>query len=194
VNSGGWAALVGVAVFAVVVIALHVLQREYDPATQLMSELALGRFGGAMLAAFAGLAMAMFAVQLSIGRLGAGKILRALMAAAAAFFLVAGLFPLGETATIHIAAIALAFVLSVLAMYLFPATAGAASRLAPRKVSWTLAAGMAASVALGRLAPMGLAQRAAAICLLAWLVIVGWRLAHYRPGQEGENAMKGRAQ
>lgn len=60
-RAGGLATLGGVAVFAVIAIALHVAQPGYDPSTQLMSELALGRYGGAMLFAFAALAVAMLA-------------------------------------------------------------------------------------------------------------------------------------
>jgi hypothetical protein len=97
---------------------------------------------------------------------------------AAAFFLAAGLFPLGEASSIHIAAIAAAFVLSVLAMYLFPAMAEQAAGWAPRSVSWGLAAGVAASVLLGHtVVPMGIGQRSAAAFLLAWLAVVGWRAA-----------------
>lgn len=99
------------------------------------------------------------------------------MALAALSFLAAGVFPLGPTSGIHIAAIATAFVLSVLAMYFFPASAGSAAVAAPRAVSWSLAAGVAVSVALGHsILPMGVGQRLAAACLLAWLAILGWRL------------------
>jgi hypothetical protein len=174
---GGMAALVGVMAFLAVVIALHLLQPGYDPENQLMSELALGRYGWAMIIAFSGLALAVLAIQFSIGTLGAAKSLRALLAGAGMFFLAAGAFPLGVTSGIHIGAIAAAFVLSVLAMYLFPAMAGSASRLAPRSLSWSLAAGVAASIAAGHSAlPMGIAQRAAACFLLLWLAIISWRL------------------
>ena len=44
-------------------------------------------------------------------------------------------------------------------------------------VSRTTAAGIAVSVALGHsVLPIGIAQRLAAACLLAWLAILGWRL------------------
>ena len=117
---------------------------------KLMSELALGQYGWAMFVAFLGLA--------------------------AGFFLVAGIFPLGNASTIHIGAIALAFIFSVLSMYLFPANAELASKAAPRPVSWTLATGVAASVAMGNVIPIGVAQRLAASCLMVWLVILSWRL------------------
>src|ERR1700682_4669728 len=51
-------ALAGVATFIAVVVTLHFLQPGYDPSTQLMSELALGGYGGAMTVAFGGLAVA----------------------------------------------------------------------------------------------------------------------------------------
>ena len=179
---GGAAALAGVATFLVVVGYLHVVQPHYDPAYQLMSELALGRHGGMMFFAFAAFAVALVDVQFSIARRGAHWVLRALLALSAVFFLAAGLFPLGETAMEHIVAIACAFVAAVLAMYLFPSLAGRAAVLAGRSISWSLAAGVAISVALGQtLVPMGVAQRLAAGCLLMWILIVGYRLC--RPGQ-----------
>ena len=105
--------LAGVATFIAVVATLHFLQPGYDPSTQLMSELALGRYGGAMTAAFGGLAVAVFGIQASIGASGAGKGLRAVLVGAAAFFLLAGIFPLGAASGIHIAAIATALWLTI---------------------------------------------------------------------------------
>jgi len=164
--------------FVGTVVLLHFLQPDYKPADQLMSELALGRYGWAMFFAFAGLALAVFGIQLSLGSYGASPSLRGLLAAAALFFLAAGVFPLGATSEIHIAAIAIAFVLSVLAMYLYPSDAGRAVAAAPRALSWSLAAAVALSVALGHsVLPMGIDQRLAAICLLIWLAVLGWRLA-----------------
>jgi hypothetical protein len=179
--SGGLAALVGAPTFLVTVLALQWLQPEYDPAHQLMSELALGPYGWAMFAAFGGLAVAVFGIQAAIGAMGAARGFRILLGIAALFFFAAGVFPLGPTSEIHIAAIATAFVLSVLAMYLFPSSAGGAAATAPRPVSWSLAAGVALSVALGHtVLPMGAGQRLAAAFFLAWLVVLGWRLR--RPG------------
>jgi hypothetical membrane protein len=174
---GAVASLLGVAMFVVTVVALHILQPGYEPKHQLVSELALGRYGSAMLVAFAGLAISMFGIQAAIGPLGAPRGLRFLFLAAALFFLAAGVFPLGSTSEIHIAAIATAFVLSVLAMYLFPSSAERGAIAAPRAVSWTLAAGVAVSVALGHsVLTMGIGQRLAATCLVLWLAVAGWRL------------------
>jgi len=169
--------LAGAGIFLAVVTVLHAVQPGYEPAQQLMSELALGRHGWAMLPAFAGLAVATLAIQHSIAALGAAIALRILLIAAALFFLAAGVFPLGETSELHIAAIAGAFILLVLAMYLFPSLAGRAAALAPRAISWPLAAGVALGIVLGLSAlPMAVGQRFAALCMLAWLIIVGWRL------------------
>ena len=174
----GTAILAGVVLFVATVATLHFVQPEYDPSHQLMSELALGPFGWAMVIAFVGLALAVFAVQAAISGAGASSWLRFVLSAAAASFLAAGIFPLGVTSEIHIAAIATAFVLSVLAMYFFPSSAGRASAAAPRSISWPLGAGVAASVALGHsLLPMGIGQRLAALCLIVWLIVLGWRFA-----------------
>jgi hypothetical protein len=51
----------GVAIFVIIVVALHLLQPEYEPTRQLMSELALGQYGWAMFVAFLGLAIALYA-------------------------------------------------------------------------------------------------------------------------------------
>ena len=175
---GAVASLVGVGMFVVTVLALHLLQPNYEPSQQLMSELALGQYGWTMIVAFTGLAIAVFGVQAQIAAFGASRGFRFLLVIAALFFLMAGIFPLGDTSEIHIGAIATAFVLSVLGMYLFPSSAGRASAAAPRAISWSVAVGVAASVALGHsVLPMGIGQRLAVSSLLLWLVIVGYKLA-----------------
>jgi hypothetical protein len=176
---GGVAAVLGVAVFLAVVLLLHLVQAQYDPLHQLMSELALGPHGWAMFFAFAGIAFALTGLQFSIATLGATPVLRGLLILAAIFFLAAGAFPLGESSMTHISAIAAAFVTAVLAMYLFPSLAGGAAMLAPKSVSWPFAAGVAISVALGHSAmPMGIGQRLAATFLFLWILILGLRLWH----------------
>jgi hypothetical protein len=147
----------------------------------LISELALGPFGWTMVIAFTGLALAVFGVQAALAIPAVSRWLRLLLTASALSFLAAGIFPLGATSEIHIAAIATAFVLSVLAMYLFPSSAGHAAAAAPRSISWSLALGVAASVALGHsVLPMGIGQRLAALCLIVWLAVLGWRFASGR--------------
>jgi hypothetical protein len=171
--------LVGVTLFVATVTILHFVQPEYEPTQQLMSELALGPFGWAMIIAFVGLALAVFGVWVAIAVSDSSVWLRLVLAASSLSFLAAGIFPLGATSEIHIAAIATAFVLSVLAMYLFPSSAGRIAAAAPRSISWPLAAGVAASVALGHsVLPMGIGQRLAALCLIVWLAALGWRFAN----------------
>lgn len=178
---GALATVAGVTVFVAIVVSLHFLQPGYDPLRQVMSELARGPYGSAMLLAFFSLAVAVFGVQAAIGTFGALRRYRFLLSIAAMLFLMAGIFPLGNATTIHVAFIALAFMLSVLAMYFFPSSAGGASIAAPPAVSWTLAAGVAASVALGHsILTIGVAQRLAAGCLLLWLTIVAWRMPRQR--------------
>ena len=178
---GGVAAVLGVGMFLVVVLTLHAVQIHYDPVNQLMSELALGPHGWAMFFAFAGIAVALAGIQFSIATFGATYALRGLLILAAVFFLAAGVFPLGETSMIHISAIAAAFVTAVLAMYLFPSMAGRAAALAPKSLSWSFAAGVAISVALGHsLVPIGIGQRLAASFLLLWMLVLGMRLWHAR--------------
>ena len=154
------ATLIGVAMFIVVVLILHLIQSGYEARHQLISELALGQHGWAMFVAFLGLATANLGVISAIATFGGSHGYRVLLGVAALLFLTAGIFPLGATSLIHMSAIA-----------------GRASVSAPRAVSWSLAAGVAVSVALGNsVIPMGIAQRLAAACLLLWLGIVGWRL------------------
>lgn len=190
----GTAVLVGVTLFVATVAVLHFVQPAYEPTHQLMSELALGPFGWAMVIAFAALALAVFGVQAAIAIPGASRWLRLLLAASALSFLAAGIFPLGATSEIHIAAIATAFVLSVLAMYLFPSGAGYAAAAAPRSISWPLAAGVAASVLLGQsVLPMGIGQRLAALCLILWLAVLGWRFAQGRYAAQQPDAADAKA-
>jgi hypothetical protein len=174
---GAVIAFAGVAMFVVVVVGLHLLQPGYDPQHQLMSELVHGRHGWTMFLAFLAIAAALFGIQIGISNCGAARWYQFLLDAAALFFLAAGIFPLGKTTLIHIGAIAIAFVLSAFVMYFFPTNAGRASSAGPRTVSWSLAAGFAAAIALSQLSvPIGISQRLAAACLLAWLSIVAWKL------------------
>lgn len=190
----GAAVLVGVTSFVATVVTLHFLQPGYEPSHQLMSELALGPFGWAMFIAFTGLALAVFGVLAAISSPEASLWLRLLLAASALSFLAAGIFPLGATSEIHIAAVAIAFVLSVLAMYLFPSSASRAAAAAPRSISWSLAAGVAASVILGHsVLPMGVGQRLAALCLISWLTVLGWRFANGRYAAQRPDAADAKA-
>ena len=107
------ATLIGVAMFIVVVLILHLIQSGYEARHQLISELALGQHGWAMFVAFLGLATANLGVISAIAKFGGSHGYRVLLGVAALLFLTAGIFPLGATSLIHITAIATAFVLSV---------------------------------------------------------------------------------
>ncbi len=175
---GGLLAIFGAVDFAVIVLILHVVQADHDPSSQLMSELALGAYGWSMMLAFFCLALSMLGVLIGLGSQSTALVLRLVLFAAALCFLGAGVFPLGKASQLHIVLVATAFVLSVLAMYLFPSLAGFASRLVPKWVSWSLAAAVALSVALGQsVLPIGIGQRLAAAFLLTWLALAGWKIA-----------------
>ena len=175
---GGLLAIFGVVGFTVIVLILHVVQADHDPSSQLMSELALGTYGWSMALAFFCLALSMLGLQMGLGSQSTALVLRLLLFAAALCFLGAGVFPLGKASQLHIVLVATAFVLSVLAMYIYPSLAAFASRLVPKWVSWGLAASVALSVALGQsVLPMGIGQRLAAAFLLTWLAFAGWKMA-----------------
>lgn len=177
VHAGAVLAAFGPAGFVLAVLPLHFLQPGYDARYQLMSELALGPHGWAMLPAFLCLAVSALGLQAALRAAGAAAALRVILAAAALCFAASGVFPLGRASQMHILSIAAAFVLSCLAMYLYPSSAGNAARRIPKAWCWGLAAGVAAGVALGHsLLPMGIGQRLAAACLLSWFAVAGWRL------------------
>jgi hypothetical protein len=171
------ATTVGITVFVVIIVILHFIQPDYNPKYQLISELAIGKYGGLVFIAFLGLAAAVFGLQVAISESGATRSYRVLLNIDAMFFFLTGIFPLGRSPTIHIISITIAFILSVLSMYLFPSSAGRASNAVPCVVSWSLAVGIALSVALGNyIIPIGISQRLAAFCLILWLSLITWNL------------------
>lgn len=174
----GWGLTLGsVFGFVIIVATLHFLQPGYDPTHQLMSELALGPHGWAMFIAFVCLAVAAYGTQSLVAKLGGSAFLQIIFLTAAAFFLAAGIFPLGRASEAHVFAISAAFVSSVLGMLLVPSLAPQIREHVPRALCWGLAAGVAVSVALsGGVVPLGVGQRMAATWLLLWFGIVGWRL------------------
>lgn len=165
----------GAIIFVIAVISLQVVQPQYDPIHQHMSELAQGRFGAMMFVGFCGFAISIFHAQLGLGVIGAPKTIRAVLACAAAGMAGAGIFKLDKAAEIHISLIALAFILLVISMYLLPLTVSKFSSFSSRIASWALATGTAISVALGGTIPDGIAQRVAAIGIISWLLWVGSR-------------------
>lgn len=167
--------LSGLAGFVLIVLALHLLQPGYDARQQLMSELALGPYGGMMLWAFTALALALACLAVVLHQARAHWIMGALLASAALCFLGAGIFRLQAATELHVGLIAAAFVLCGLAMYALP-HALAAKRLSHgRLFSWGLGASMAVSAAQDYL-PIGITQRLAATALLAWIAILAVQL------------------
>lgn len=169
--------LAGAIGFVIVVTILHVLQQGYDPVHQLMSELALGAHGWAMLPAFLFMATSTLSLALGIARLQRSPWLQVVLALATLGFLGAGVFPLGRASEWHILLIAIAFIAVVLAMYLLPSAVPARFGGAARTISWCLAGGTALSVFLGHsIIPIGVGQRLAAACVVTWLCFAGIRL------------------
>jgi hypothetical protein len=173
----GSLAITGAIGFVVIVSILHVLQPGYDLAHQLMSELALGAYGWAMLPAFLSIAASTLFLALGIAQVQRSPWLQVVFAVATLGFLGAGVFPLGRASEWHIFLIAIAFVAVVLAMYLVPSIAPTQFGGKARIVSWCLAAGTALSVFLGHsVLPIGIGQRLAAACVVTWLCFAGKRL------------------
>lgn len=164
-------ALCGVAGFVLIVFALHLLQPGYDARQQLMSELALGPYGGMMLWAFAALALALACLAAALQQARAHWIMGVLLASAALCFLGAGIFRLQAATELHVSLIAAAFVLCGLAMYALPRALAAKRLNHARLFSWGLGTLMAMSAAQDYL-PIGITQRLAATALLAWIAIL----------------------
>lgn len=157
---------------------MSLAQPGYDSQNQLMSELALGRHGQFLVIAFLALAAAAGAVSLSLFSSGSPVAISLLPAAAAASFVGAGLVSLGASIEIHVFFVAAAFILCGLSMCLLPIKVGAFSSRRYRAVCWGSFAAMFSSTALdGVLLSAGVAQRLAALALLAWLVLVARRLS-----------------
>lgn len=167
----------GAAVFSFVVLGLHVLQPEFSPSKNLISELASHRLGWTMYIAFLSLAAAFLGLQLAVGQLGASRSLRMLLGIAAAAFGVAGIVTLDRSVLIHLGSVVVAFIAAVLSMYLFPTTAGKAASAGPKAVSWSLAIGMGLGILLGFMVlPVGTGQRITAVFLVCWLEFTGWKV------------------
>lgn len=173
----GSLAITGAIGFVVIMSILHVLQPGYDFVHQLMSELALGAYGWAMLPAFLFIAASTLALAFGIAQVQRSPWLQVVFAVATLGFLGAGVFPLGRASEWHISLIAVAFVAVVLAMYLLPSVAPTQFGGKARIVSWCLGAGTALSVFLGHsILPLGIGQRLAAGCVVTWLCFAGIRL------------------
>jgi len=170
----GWTVVIGATGFILIVVFLHIVQPNYDPIQQQMSELALGRFGSIMFLAFLSFASSIFALQIGLRRHQTPMILRIFLTIAACCLLGAGFFRLDTANELHIALVSIAFVLIVLVMYLLPQTVAGFRTSLHKAISWILGAGTAAFVALGQnIMPMGIGQRGASLCILIWLLWIG---------------------
>lgn len=167
------------AVFLAIVVALHLIQPGYDPRTQFMSELALGHLGGLLVGAFGGLAVAVAAIAVSFRIRAFPLFLSLLLGGSAVCFLLAGLITLALSAQVHIALVAVAFVLCGLVMYLLPRCHLAIfSDGRAYALSWGSGVLMCGATGLGgNVMQEGIAQRLSALALLFWLSFVAWRLA-----------------
>ena len=165
-------------IFMGVVVYLHVAQPNYDPVNQFISELALGASGWLMLVAFLALGASMAALGVGFLLTGASPAIVALLSIAAGGFVGAGFVRLDVNANVHIGLVALSFVTVALSMYLVPRCAEAFHGTKQIIVSWTLAAALGVSVALGAgLIPVGVGQRLSALFLILWSVWVGLKLS-----------------
>jgi hypothetical protein len=170
------ATCLGVAVFLLVVLVLHVIQPDYEPRTQFMSELALGLGGAWMLLAFVGLSLAAAATALNLQMHAKSWVLSGLLALAAVLFLATGVVTLAVSPLAHLAFIASAFIASGTAMYLLPRVGTA--KIEDYLCSWGCGLVMCGAIAQGdRLIQSGIAQRIAAAALLIWFLYVARKLA-----------------
>jgi hypothetical protein len=172
----------GVAIFLLIVLALHMAQPGYDPRAQFMSELALGPWGAWMLLAFAGLSIAAAATGLNLDARaesrGVARLPGVLLGLAAMLFLAAGVVTLAVSAPAHVAFIAGAYLACGVAMYLLPRVVTVFAGQKGYVLSWGSGLIMCGAVALDdRFMPVGVSQRVAACALLFWLLYIARRLA-----------------
>jgi len=171
--SAGYVSILGAVVFVLTVLILQAVQPGYNPMHQLMSELALGQHGTAMIIAFSAFSVSVFGTQVELKKYAVPIPIRLLLMLAALSLLGAGIFRLDNALEFHVSLIAIAFILLGLTMYLLPTRPGALNSKYLKYVSWGLGGGAALGVTLGHfLVPMGGAQRFAALCILVWLLFV----------------------
>ena len=149
----------GVLIYIGVTFVLTGDQPDYDPTQQFMSELALGHRGSFMVVAFVGLATAVAATAAHLRAQAAPKLLTHTLALAAASLVGAGEITLGDSVRVHVALVALAFVMCGLAMYLLPRLTRSHGRPLDHLMSWGACLLMCAATAVGgSFIPVGVAQ------------------------------------
>ncbi len=163
--------ILGVIGFTTIVIALHIVQNDYDPIHQLMSEMALGKHGSFMLIAFLSFSISVFFTQSILVTYKNNLLARVLLIIASFSLAGAGLFKLGSYTELHISLAALAFVLIVLSMYLIPRLILEFRYLVPIITCWGFGLITTVAVFLGQgFIPIGIAQRLATGFILIWLL------------------------
>ena len=172
----GWTSIAGVIGFVGIVITLQLLQTDYNPMNQLMSELAITPYGSAMLFAFLSFSISLFSLQFGLKNLGGSFMVRILLITSAGCLMGAGIFRLDNALNLHIGLVAIAFILIGLSMYLLPHRAGRLNSPFVTAFSWALGIIAVLSLALGNSILMGLAQRATAACFLIWLSLLGLKM------------------
>ncbi|WP_243373089.1 DUF998 domain-containing protein [Geotalea sp. SG265] len=163
----------GVIVFAVTIGWLQLVQPQYDPIHQYMSELVMGRSGAVLLIGFCGLGISIYSAQVGLAASAAPKGFRALLSCAAISMVGAGIFTMDQAVELHVSLVALAFALLVISMYLLPVCVGQFSSKSARMASWLSSGCATVSIALSGTVPDGVSQRAAAVCVGAWLLWIG---------------------
>ena len=180
-------ALGGVAIFAAVVVTMHLLEPDFDPKVRYVSEYVLGDWGLLMNAGFFALGIGTISLGLAIGRSMAPirrtRVVRGLYVVAGACTIVAGVFNSDELVNgevievtapgvIHDVASLILFATSIVAAFLlrkvFRATPGWERRAMLAPIAGTL--WIARFVAHGVLTDwFGLAQRAFVAVHIGWL-------------------------
>lgn len=165
-------AIVGGALgFCIIVIVLHFVQPGYNPLEQQISELALGKSGSWMIAAFSCLALSLWALQKALHQRGTDIGVRLCLMSAALSLFGAGIFRLDNGPNTHITLVTVAFVLIGLVMYLLPMHVSKMDATEHKITSWSLGICTAGFVASGQFGlPMGISQRGAILCILLWLI------------------------
>ncbi len=168
--------VLGVLGFVTIVTVLHFVQTDYDPIHQLMSELALGKYGSFMLAAFFSFSVAVFFAQLILADYKNSLLIRILLLISSFSLAGAGIYELGEHTELHVMLVMFAFILIVLSMYLTPRLLRPFHKGVPVLICWGLGLGTTVAAGLGsNVVPIGLAQRIAVGCILTWLL---WFACH----------------
>jgi len=166
------------AIFIAIVVYLHSVQTDYEPAHQFMSELALGPMGWLMLFAFCSLGGSVGALAIGLLLSGARSAITVLLLLGTTGFIGAGFVRLDENANVHIGLVAVSFVTVALSMYLLPSSSDLFKGKRQKAISWILAIGLGVSVALGSsIIPAGVGQRISSLLLIFWLVWAGFRLS-----------------